>query len=75
MSKAAMPPRGNRVYPWERWERGRVVRVVRGVDFTDEITAESFRKTVRKHAYRKGLQVTTRVKGNVVTFQFLQEAK
>ncbi len=71
MSKAALPSHGNTVYDWPRWTDGKVHRARRGKDFS--ISAASFARSVHKHASNHGLSVTTRVKGEWVTFQFSKE--
>lgn len=66
MSKKTVPPRGNRVYPWEKWsgkpdKDGPEVTAIRGVDFRASVTPESFRATVVKRAERMQRKVITRV--------------
>ncbi len=68
MSKTTMPPHGNRLYPWDRWEDGRKHKARRGQHFA--IPVETFRRSLAVRARRRKKQVTTRVKGDVVTFQF-----
>ncbi|WP_425618092.1 hypothetical protein NA78x_001787 [Anatilimnocola sp. NA78] len=68
MSKTEDLPNGNTIYPWGRWESGRQFKVKAGVHF--RISVSSFRNSLTAHAAKHGLQVTTRVKGDTVIFQF-----
>lgn len=70
MSKTTLPPHGNAIYPWDRWSNGKVHSARRGEDF--EVKAETFRHTVITRARRMGLWANTRVRGDVVTFQFVK---
>jgi hypothetical protein len=68
MSKPSLPPHGNAKYPWALWVNGEVHKAKKGRHFTIEV--EAFRKSLSSHASSHGLRVTTRVSGDVVTFQF-----
>ena len=71
MSKKTLPPHGNRLYPWEQWERAKQVTARRGKEFGFDVTPQSFRRTVITRAHRQGLSVTTRVvDASTVVFQF-----
>jgi hypothetical protein len=71
MSKE-MPPHGNRKYPWDKWQNGRIHVAKRGEDF--EIDVEEFRKSVNVRASKVGMKATTRVNGDTVTFRFWKPA-
>ncbi len=71
MPKITLPPNGNAQYPWAKWADLKVHRATRGKHF--KATPESFRRALMMHARRTGLVVETRVRGDVVTFQFAKK--
>jgi hypothetical protein len=59
-----------RKYPWDEWQRGAIIRVRPGVDFTCE--PESFRRALNDRAQRDGLRAESHVEDNgCVVFRFL----
>ena len=62
------PPHGNQIYPWDTWTDGEWHEARRKLHFNVE--PEQFRRGLSVHALRVGKKVTTRVKGDVVHFQF-----
>jgi len=72
MSKIAMPPKGTtRKYRWDEWEDGKVHQAKAGKDF--HIGVDSFRNTLTRRANIIGRRVETRVRGDVVTFRFIDQ--
>jgi len=70
MSKVELPQHGNTIYPWPLWENGSVHRAKRGRHFHD-ISPESFRRSILLRAKTIGRKAVTRIKGDAVTFQFV----
>jgi hypothetical protein len=68
MTTKTLVPNGNRLYPWDRWQDGKPHKAARGKNF--QITPEQFRKSLHMRATRIGQVVETRVRGDVVWFQF-----
>ncbi len=66
----SLPPHGNTVYPWDKWENGEVHIATKGKQFRCGVP--TFRSMLANRAAAKGMRVTTRCKGDTVTFRFIR---
>lgn len=60
-------------YPWDEWFDGRIWQLTKGEDFS--VSLHSFRTCAYLAASKRGGRVRSSTSGDVVTLQFLKEAK
>lgn len=58
-------------YPWDKWLDGRVWRLDRGEDFTQNI--EAMRNAIRRAAVARGKTVTTRSREDCIYLQVIAD--
>lgn len=58
------------IYPWDEWTNGGVWLLKRGEDF--DVKASGFRAQLNQQASKRGMKVSTRVRGEAIEFQFYQ---
>lgn len=78
MSKTpqATPPHGNTHYAWDKWMNGKWHTATKGRKYGQfRGKAETFRRFLHVKARKAAKQVTTRVMGNTVVFQFRDKDK